>query len=153
MKTEKIALQAEHLLDMRYPTMLLVLHRREALPPSEAVEIAAAIKLRHVDYVRDVLSADDGPIPGGYSWTQFRKWLKEEAQRTGGILVDQADAMITTWSDRDRETFFREFLRTEIRAQDGTNAPAVLVSALAAHYDLPEEERGQGIVLHIHGEK
>jgi len=80
---------------------------------------------------------------------QFRKWIKSTAGETGGIVIAEADPLITTWSDFDRETFFREFLQTELRKSDGGKAAAILVSNLAARYEFTDKERGQGIVVHV----
>jgi hypothetical protein len=104
---------------------------------------------KHLDFLSLASSGQTPVTVGAFMRHHLVAWLKERARETGGIWVDNADTIIVTWPDDERRAFFMEFLRTESRRDDGSAAPIVLVSALAGRFALPEEPRGQGIVVRI----
>jgi hypothetical protein len=134
----------------RYPTLtVLESSRRDQSCPY--AEVAASCRLRVVDYREDVLAVEAGIVLGAYTWGEFIHWLKTESAKAGGLLVMNADDLISTWDVEERRAFWREFLKTECNAaQDHTQrAPIVLVSHLAREYAAPSDRTGQGLVADI----
>lgn len=133
---------------MRYPTMVVVLEEQTPVTADVLRQAADGSGLRLIDYRTDVLeSGTPGIILGAYRRDQFNEWLRETARDSGGILVTQADELISSWRDCDRRDFLVEFLHTESNQSDGlTRAPIVLATRHASDFSLPHSERGQGLV-------
>lgn len=133
---------------LRYPTMLIVLEDWVPLAVADLRTLAEHSGLQFVDYSDDVLKAANPSIVlGAYRRDQFLDWLRAEARESGGIVVAEADELISSWRDRDRRDFFVEFLHTESNKPDGlTRAPIVLASHLASRFSLPASGSDQGIV-------
>ena len=133
----------------RYPTLLVLLSPECRLPEADGREVARTCGLDYIDYREDVLAkTDSGVVLGAFLRTSFLEWLRSRARARGGLIVANADDLVTTWETAERGAFFREFLRTECnRPDDPTQrAPIVLLSWLAGEYVSPSEERGQGVV-------
>jgi hypothetical protein len=134
----------------RYPTLIVLESSGRELSCPYA-EVAAVCDLSIVDYREDVLAKDAGIVLGAYTWGEFLRWLKGTASRASGVLVMNADDLISTWTPVERRAFWREFSRTECSATgDNTRKlPIVLVSHLAREYAPPSDKTGQGIVADI----
>jgi len=136
----------------RYPTVLVVVG--SSMPPLSNIQaVARSVSLEIVD-VRSLLvpasAQDQGFALGVYHRTQFRDWLRSRAATRGGLLVLNADDLISTWSPEDRRAFLMEFLHLEIPWQGGDSSPViVLFSRHASRFDLPSEKTGQGILCHL----
>ena len=91
---------------------------------------------------------DPGFARIAYVWPSLVDWIRERAIEAGGVVVFDVDALATRWDDSGRERFFAKLLRSETR-RPGTveAAPIVLVSSLAARYQLPENERERGEIV------
>lgn len=132
----------------RYPTLVIALDDSSTVDSEVLRSAAEKNGLRPVGYRTEVLKADGSPVHlGAYLRSEFRDWLKSEARKHGGILVYDADELISSWSDSERKAFFMDFLYLESNMPDGVaRAPIVLASYHASHYALPTEHSGQGIV-------
>lgn len=139
----------EALADRRYPVML-VIQSGESQCPSELTRNAAEQSgASYVDFLEHASSPGSSVRAGAFMRHHFIAWLKEQARESNGIWVDNADTIIVTWTEDERKAFFMEFLRTESRREDGSAVPIVLASVLAGQFNLPEEPRGQGIVVRL----
>lgn len=147
----RLGTEIAKLSQMRYPVMVVIVADRRVFSPESARQFAESVGLCYVDYLHDVLDAPGAPTLGAYDRVEFLSWLKAKAKESGGVVVDHSDPIITTWPAKEREAFFREFIRTESRGPTGQNAPIMLVSALAGSLDLPTEPRGQGLVIRLAG--
>lgn len=138
----------DRLRSMRYPTALVALEDWLPVTADALREVAENSRLRFMDYAEDVLMPGEPKVVlGAYMRDEFLAWLRAEARASGGIVVAEADELISSWPDRDRRAFFLEFLRTESNCSDGmTRAPIVLASHLASRFSLPQSGPGQGLV-------
>jgi hypothetical protein len=134
--------------ERRYPVVVVIQSPDCSISFPEARNAASAQSMRCIDYREDVLAkADSGIILGAYSRNQFLSWLRTQARSNDGLIVDNADDLITTWDETERYAFFRELMRTECNnPTDSTRrTPIVLLSWLAGTYMSPTSGRGQGI--------
>lgn len=137
--------------DMRYPTLLLQERTSSPAMREDLRRAAQACGLRFIDYREDVLMSRDPPVLGSYLRTQFREWLREQARRSGGVVVINADDLIGSWGEDDRSAFFVDFLHIESNLPtDATRrAPIVLLSRFAAESRAPTSAFGQGLVADL----
>jgi len=135
--------------DRRYPTMLVIYLRRSELPADLFSQSAQAAGASYVDFVREAANGAIEAKVGAFMRHHMLSWLRNAARFNRGLWVENADSIIATWTERDQRAFFMEFLKTESRAEDDTAAPIVLASALAGKFNLPEEPRGQGVLVRL----
>jgi hypothetical protein len=135
--------------DRRYPTMVLMYDRRTALPHDFLSRGAARTGMVFMDFAREVAEGKADVVVGAFMSQHMLDWLRATARALGGFWLDSADSIVTTWPERDRRWFFLEFLKLEPRGPDGGPARIVVGSALTGALDLPEEELGQGVIIHI----
>ena len=133
----------------RYPTMVLIYDRRTALPHDFLSRGAARTGMVFMDFAREVAKGKADVVVGAFMSQHMLDWLRATARALGGFWLDSADSIVTTWAERDRRWFFLEFLKLEPRGPDGSPAPIVLGSALAGALELPAEDLGQGVVIHL----
>jgi len=135
--------------ERRYPTMLVVHESVSALAPDLLQHAANETGASYVDFIHEATAGETQVVAGAFMRHHFLKWLKEQARAKGGLWVENADAVIATWPEREQREFFMEFLKTESRSADGVAAPIVVASALAGRFTLPEEPRGWGVVVRV----
>lgn len=139
----------EDLRNRRYPTLLVVQGQRYPVTQETLEAVAKVNRLKYMDYRHEILDVDDSPVTlGAYLRSELREWLRDEARKTGGLIVEKADDLISTWSEEERRAFFIDFLHLECGSKDRPNQciPIVLISRFPSQIELPTEERGQGIL-------
>jgi hypothetical protein len=147
---ERLGASYQALPGQRYPVMVVIYRSRSALPLEQLRSRAQAVGAEFVDMIAEASGGSTQILPGAFRRHHFLEWLRRKAQATGGVWVDNGDAIITTWPEPERRAFFMELLKTESRGPEtGAAAPIVLFSRLAADQDLPQEPRGQGLVIHL----
>lgn len=134
----------------RYPVVLVLQWETHKLTAQDVDAVSVECSLRRINYREDVLEKSGGNIIlGAYLRGHFTEWLLEQARTTKGLIVEEVDELIATWSEPDREAFFLEFLHTQ--CNDPSNStkriPIVLISRLASKHKLPMADRGQGAVF------
>ncbi len=136
----------------RYPVVLGALG---ALTPSDAEleQLRVSCGLVHID-VRAIMLRPDAHVPeqvvpGAIHRTQFRDWLRAKALGTPGLLVTNADDLVSTWPEEDRKAFFREFLHLEMFSDPAAGPIVILLSRYARRYDLPTAPIGQGALVQL----
>lgn len=122
--------------ERRYPVLLIT----EKVDRDKLVALAENIDATYIDYLDDVMLSEDGPIPGAYQRWRLCEWLKEKAKSLGTLIVDEVEPIISTWDDRDKKAFYKEFLKTE------SKSPIILVSPIGRNFQSKSYERGKGIV-------
>jgi hypothetical protein len=135
--------------DRRYPTMLVAYTRRSDLSADLFRLAARETGASHVDVVQATNKGELHATVGAFMRHHLLAWLKEKSRTDRGLWVENADSVISTWTEREQRAFFMEFLKTESRSSDGSATPIVLASALAGRFNLPEEPRGQGLVVRV----
>lgn len=96
---------------------------------------------RYIDYLGNVLNGEEPPTLGAFGPSRFLGWLRKEA-KTSGLLIDEADALFSTWSAGDRLVLWTGFLKLE------TKHPVVLATRFA-ECPVPEVSHGSGLVCRI----
>ncbi len=142
---------AIHQQSRRYPTILII--EREVLPLNDIFlkEVASVCGLFYVDVNVAFESGDRFFRPGILSRGIFLRWLKQEAQSGGGIVVGHADLALDPIPESDRRAFFKEFLYTECNASDDSTRrlPILLPTRLADRVMLPSKDEGQGYIIDL----
>jgi hypothetical protein len=90
--------------------------------------------LYFVDFRDDVLPIDSTIKLGAYTRSEFQEWLNTATNNHSGILLWNADVLISTWEESARKAFFKEFLLNGVNYGPST----VLVSWLGSSFDLEE---------------
>ena len=135
--------------DRRYPTLLVVQNQKQPITVEIIESVAKENGLRYIDYRNEVLKVEDTFVTlGAYLRNEFREWLRDEAVKYGGLIVDKSDDLISTWPEEERRAFLKDFLHLECRSKDNPNkgVPIILISRFPTQIELPTEERGQGIL-------
>lgn len=136
----------------RYPTVLVAMG--SLIPRDDDLEqLGLSCGLERVDLREVILNPDDqtkpGIVLGAYHRTQLRDWLRARARGTSGIIVTNADDLVSTWPDEDRRAFFMEFLRLETFPDPSGGPVVVLLSRHARRFDLPTDLAGQGALVNL----
>ncbi|MGQ9730510.1 MAG: hypothetical protein ACUVX8_04480 [Candidatus Zipacnadales bacterium] len=131
----------------RYP-VVLVLAAWEQSQPEIWQEIAKAHGLAFLNMLEQAQQAGFRRI--GDVWPTLVDWLREQAIKTGGLLVVELDVLATRWEEDGRERFYRKLLRSETRCPHTAEAaPIIIVSQLAGKYKLPRASRESGLVIDL----
>jgi hypothetical protein len=114
-------------------------------------EVASVCGLYYVDVCAAFESGDRFFRPGILSRGVFLRWLKQEAQSRGGIVVGHTDLALDPIPESERRAFFKEFLYTECNAiEDSTQRlPILLPTRLADRVMLPSKVEGQGYIIDL----
>lgn len=141
----------QNLRQRRYPTLLMLEGETPRMSGEAWEEACRRSSIQLIDYREDVLAKDASIVLGAYTWGEFLRWLRTRASASGGVLLVNGDALVSTWDSAERKAFYREFIKTECSVlEDSTvRAPIVLVSHLARTYAHPSDITGQGIVKDI----
>jgi len=141
----KIVSAIESLRSRRYPNLLINQSTRIPLSEGTARSIAAASGLHFLNFRDDVLPNASEIKLGAYTRGEFQEWLNAAAQQHGGLLLTNADSLISTWDERDRKAFYKEFLLNGVNYGPST----VLISWLGSTFDLEEVHNGEIKVLDV----
>lgn len=128
------AIQSLNNNNIRYPNLLINQSNKQSLSDDEAMSIAKGVGLKFINFLEDVLSIDNTITLGAYTRSEFQEWLNTSTKTNSGILLINGDDLITTWDERDRKAFFKEFILNGINYGPST----VLVSWLGSSFDLEE---------------
>lgn len=134
MEIQKIISVIRSLNDSRYPNLLINQSSKQALTDDAAMLVAKGAGLNFIDLREDALMTDKSIILGAYTRSEFQEWLNSAANKHSGILLWNADVLISTWDESIRKAFFKEFLLNGVNYGPHT----VLVSWLASSFDLEE---------------
>jgi hypothetical protein len=135
----------ESLRSRRYPNLLINQSTENPLSEGTARSIAAAAGLHFLNFRDEVLPNASEIKLGAYARGEFQEWLNVVVQQHGGLLLTNADPLISTWDQRDRKAFYKEFLLNGVNYGPST----VLVSWLGSTFDLEEVHNGEIKVLHM----
>ena len=130
----KIISAIRSLKNSRYPNLLINQSINQALSDDSAKSVASGADLHFINYRDDVLPADSSVILGAYTRSEFQDWLNTAARTHSGILLWNADVLISTWDESVRKAFFKEFFLNGINYGPST----VLVSWLGNGLELEE---------------
>jgi len=133
--------------EQRYPVVLVVA-RGEQCEVGLWQEIAEAEGLAYGDFLELI---EEPELRSAMAvWPKLIDWIRSWALKQGGALFVEVDALVTRWSESDRQRFFLKLLKSQTY-QSGSYEPVpmVLVSRLAGSVKLPPDTREYGIVLYL----
>lgn len=120
--------------NIRYPNLLINQSIKQPLSGEAARSITEGAGLKFIDFREDVLLFDKTITLGAYTRSEFQELLNNSTKTNSGILLWNGDDLITTWDERNRKAFFKEFLLNGLNYGPST----VLVSWLGNSFDLEE---------------
>lgn len=131
----------------RYPVVLVRTAAHEKRELWEAV--AQELPLAFLD-IQEVWDQPDFVRACG-AWPTLVDWVRDQARaKPEGILIMGLDAVLTRWSSEEHEWIFRKLLKSEIFTPDTREAvPCVIISALAYHYQLPQDPQNFGRLVEL----
>lgn len=141
----KIVAAIRSLASKRYPNLLINLSAKVPLFDDSAQSIANSAGLHLMDFRDDVLPNNPNIKLGAYTRSEFQEWLNSTATQHSGLLLINADVLISTWDESVRKAFFREFLLNGVNYGPST----VLVSWLGSSFELEEIHNGEIKVLNM----
>lgn len=141
----KIVAAVRSLAFKRYPNLLINLSSKVPISDDSARAVADSADLHLMDFRDDVLPNNPNIKLGAYTRSEFQEWLNSTATQHAGLLLINADVLISTWDESVRKAFFREFLLNGVNYGPST----VLVSWLGSSFELEEIHNGEIKVLNM----
>ena len=141
----KIVAAIRSLASKRYPNLLINLSSKIPLSDESVRSIALSAGLQLLDFRDDVLPNNPNIKLGAYTRSEFQEWLNSTAAQHAGLLLINADVLISTWDGSVRKAFFREFLLNGVNYGPST----VLLSWLGSSFELEEIHNGDIKVLNM----
>jgi hypothetical protein len=131
--------------NIRYPNLLINQSIKQPLSDEAARSIAEGVGLKFIDFREDVLPFDNTITLGAYTRSEFQELLNNSTKTNSGIMLWNGDALISTWDERDRKAFFKEFLLNGLNYGPST----VLVSWLGSSFDLEEIHNNEIKIIYM----
>lgn len=141
----KIVAAIRSLEGKRYPNLLINLSAKAPLTDDSTQAVARSAGLHLMDFRDDVLPNNPNIKLGAYSRSEFQEWMNITAAQYSGLLLTNADVLISTWDEPVRKAFFKEFLRNGVNY----GPSSVLVSWLGSNFELEEIHNGEIKVLNM----
>jgi hypothetical protein len=141
----KLTSAIRSLANSRYPNLLINQSCKQSLSEDEARLVAMTAGIRFIDFRDEILPTDTTITLGAFTRSEFQDWLNAAAKENSGILLWNSDVLISTWDERGRKGFFKEFLLNGVNYGPST----VLVSWLGSNFDLEEIHNGEIKIVNI----
>lgn len=127
----------------RYPVVLVIPDGIDKNWDDVFKAASDSVEGMYINYLQDIMNAESCPEIGAFEFSDMIRWLKSKTVKNGPLFITGVDPIITTWDERGRSAFFREYLNIEVPA----DYPIAMLSFLAKKYEADKLGNSCSIIL------